>query len=154
MLSVDLPVNVPGAVIVTGTQGPPLTAPVIGPTPPRFPPTQYPPPDEKDDDETSAEWVSGVGQGAKEKVYSLIGSKTTLICPGEVAGGVAKIEWHRKDGRPLPPGARQVKGLLEFPDVGADDEGVYTCTVVTTTAQGAFQVMVEVTLIVTGTKKI
>lgn len=39
----------------------------------------------------------------------------------------ARVQWSRRNGRPLPPGARDTNGRLEIPNIQMEHSGEYVC---------------------------
>lgn len=42
----------------------------------------------------------------------------------------ARVQWSRRNNRPLPPGARDISGRLEIPNIQIEHGGEYVCEAV------------------------
>ena len=58
-----------------------------------------------------------------------IGREVVFQCRDE--GPIrARVQWVRKNNRPLPPGSRDLNGRLEIPSIKVEHSGEYVCEAV------------------------
>lgn len=59
-------------------------------------------------------------------ICACIGREVVFQCRDE--GPIrARVQWIRRNNRPLPPGARDVNGRLEIPNIRVEHSGDYIC---------------------------